>query len=103
MTKIQDATLLWVCTDCYLTHHGYDEHELGTTPDREPLSLIPDDAEVTAGMLAEEHECAKREDYEAHRDEECECEQLTFTWSACDGCGSTLGGSRDALTMWTNR
>ena len=28
------------------------------------------------------------------------CEDIDFTWSSCDGCGSTLGGSRHAYTAW---
>ena len=31
---------------------------------------------------------------------ECECEQTTFSWSACDVCGSNLGGARDAVVFW---
>jgi hypothetical protein len=37
---------------------------------------------------------------ESDRGGECECEQLTFTWSACDVCGSSLGGARDAVVFW---
>jgi hypothetical protein len=31
---------------------------------------------------------------------ECECEQLGFSWSACDVCGSGLGGNREAVVFW---
>lgn len=34
------------------------------------------------------------------RDGECECEQNSFSWSACDVCGSNLGGSRDAVSFF---
>jgi hypothetical protein len=29
-----------------------------------------------------------------------ECERLSFSWSACDVCGSSLGGERAAVTFW---
>lgn len=28
------------------------------------------------------------------------CERVDFSWSRCDYCGSTLGGSREAITGW---
>jgi hypothetical protein len=31
---------------------------------------------------------------------ECECEQTGFSGSACDVCGSNLGGARDAVVFW---
>lgn len=31
---------------------------------------------------------------------DCECEQVTFTWSPCDVCGSNLGGARDAVSFF---
>lgn len=95
----REPTLYWVCVDCHLDHHGLRESE--EEPDRPTLSLIPEDAEVTAGMLWEEHEeeCANRKAEEWV--EECDCERITFTWRSCDGCGSTLGGEREALTVWT--
>ncbi len=107
---VSDYLVLWVCQDYYLSHHGYDEHELGYTPDREPLSLITDDVEITAGLPADEHadDCPvwlgdpNRPDVPIDG-EECDCERLSFTWSSCDGCGSTLGGSREALTGWTRQ
>lgn len=32
--------------------------------------------------------------------DDCECEQMSFSWSSCDVCGSSLGGSRDAVVFW---
>jgi hypothetical protein len=107
-TTTEEGTTYWVCEDCYLVHAGYDEHELGRDFDREPLSMIVDTAEVTAGLLADEHDddCPvwlgdpSRADVPVDG-EECECETVSFTWSRCDGCGSRLGGERHALTVWT--
>lgn len=100
ITKGRTASTHWVCVDCYETHHGVRE-DWREPPDREPLNLIPEDAEVTAGLLWEEHDedCPNRKAREWV--EECECEHVTFSWSSCEGCGSTLGGAREALTVWT--
>jgi hypothetical protein len=37
---------------------------------------------------------------EADRGGECECETDSFSWSACDVCGSNLGGQRHAVSFW---
>jgi hypothetical protein len=50
------------------------------------------DFEVTMGMDREEHECGGAE--------ECDCEVRSFSMSACEGCGSDLGGERYAMTIW---
>lgn len=92
----------WVCVDCYETHHGVRE-EWRDAPELEPLGLIPDTAEVTAGLVADEHapDCPNIGPAgEWIGGDECECERVEFTWSRCDGCGSTLGGAREALTVW---
>lgn len=95
--RVQFATLLWVCEDCLLAHEGYDEHELGRSFEREPLNLIPNDVEATTGMLQEEHEGE-----DCGPDVECSCEEVSFSWRSCEGCGSPLGGTRHALTIWTD-
>jgi hypothetical protein len=115
----QSATL-WVCVDCYFAHHGVLEDH-GAPFDREPLGEIPADVETSAGLLLSEHECVELEcpGHEslngAHMGEsvycdgtcqeplpadECGCDEITFTHSGCEGCGSQLGGTRHALTMW---
>ena len=86
--------LIWVCVDCMFVHaNGETESE----PDREPLNLL-EGQEVTLGMLYSEHSCGRETDPDMS--EECECEQQDFSWSRCEGCGSTLGGSRHAMTVW---
>jgi hypothetical protein len=101
---------LWVCQDCYLTHHGYSADELGNTPDREPLGLLGDYGmgNLTAGLMAEEHDDScpvwlgdpNRPDVPV-REAECDCEHDYFSSRQCDGCGSYLAGTRDALTLFT--
>lgn len=114
MTASREASTAWVCTACYEAHHGIGEEWTGETlhphPDAafyvepytppEPLCLIDEADDVTAGIMREEHaeDCFNRTD--THGDYECECEQITFSKSSCDGCGSHLAGAREALTIW---
>jgi hypothetical protein len=88
-------TLIWVCVDCMFDHHGFTEQDMGQAPPEGLWSNYEDqDVDITPGMLREEHE----EDCDP--EDECGCEQIDFTWSACNACGSTLGGSREAFTVW---
>ena len=98
-SKQRETVTLWVCDDCLFAEASGEERE-GPKPDREPWGLVEDSAEVTAGLLYSEHadDCPNREAEEWV--EECECEQVSFSWSACDGCGSQLGGSRHGYTLW---
>ena len=70
---------LWVCVDCYFTHHGVNET---VAPDREPLSLVENAAALTDWTDSETGEGID-----------------AFSWSSCDGCGSTLGGDRFRLAQ----
>lgn len=77
----------WVCVDCYFAHHyGAHEHdgqwfagENDSPADKEPLSKLE------GCELAD------------NTDSETEEGMDDFSWSPCDGCGSTLGGSRYRL------
>lgn len=88
---------LWVCVDCYMAHHGLLETEMGYEPTHAPLGLLEPDSDVTAGLMWAEHECDRASWDDG---DECSCEHQTFSWSPCEGCGSHLGGSREALTTW---
>jgi hypothetical protein len=87
---------IMVCTDCYFAHH------YGTTS--QPTA----DGE-TVWYSGESDESADREPLA--RLTECELSDNTdsetgegiddFSWSSCDGCGSTLGGSRYRLAVWS--
>lgn len=92
---------MWVCVCCTLIHangeccdsddHGGDN--------RQPWSEVSftDGYSVTMGMLAKEHAEGCTED---DREAGCDCEHRDFSWSRCDGCGSSLGGERYAFTLW---
>lgn len=84
-----DYTDVWVCTDCYFTHHyGATEHdgewfagESDDPCDREPL------AKLDGYNLADNTNSKTGEGMD------------DFSWRSCDGCGSTLGGSRFRLAV----
>jgi hypothetical protein len=117
---------VWVCTDCYFAHHYGTRYEAvpdasGETvmmwfvgeSDRpceagEPLSKL-DGFEVT------DHTCSDhyygqdpQEDDDGEFTEPCEqCGGtdredglIEFSWRACQGCGSHLGGARYRLALW---
>lgn len=90
---------IWVCVDCYETHHGVRE-EWREPPDREPLCLLDESVVVvTAGRWPHEPDCPNVVDGEWVGEHDCDCERMEFSWSPCEGCGSTLGGAREALTI----
>lgn len=87
MKDFSDAT---VCVDCYFAHH-YGAREINgewfagesdTPCDREPLALLAN------------HELADNTDSETGEGME------DFSWRSCEGCGSTLGGSRYRLAVF---
>lgn len=89
----RETYTIWVCVDC-MQHAangecgGCDDEQ----HDRPPLGLL-DGVECTLGLIADEHECDPDGPL-------CECEDVEFSWHQCEGCGSTLGGSRHAMTVW---
>lgn len=109
MLAREEATLTWVCRCCMsrLANDDVSGCENSCDPEHAPslLDAYPDDADLTIGMLIEEHdeECENRKAAEAGipNEVQCECETITFSKSPCDGCGSHLAGSRHAVTMWT--
>lgn len=102
------TTPQWVCEHCYVHLVNGDCTEPDTCcngqPHRTPLALFVAPMYVTPGILSSEHAdgCPNRNDYRTYS-VECDCETHTFSWTACDGCGSNLGGSRYAVTGWTPR
>jgi len=104
-----DTVTLWVCTDCYWEHHYpngcEDDGPENPRPDSR-LALARLDAEgwnVSAGLDSSQHEapvCVSDYIDGISGAEECECETIPFSWSPCECCLSTLGGSRNALTLF---
>lgn len=85
-----------VCNDCRLATAGYDKHDLGRPFDREPLALIPAGVDVV-NAFPHSAECT-----EADREEGCDCDDLGFSHSACEGCGNPLAGDRYGVTGLVN-
>lgn len=48
------------------------------------------------GVMAHWHEL----ETQADRGGDCECEQVTFSHTSCDVCGSHLAGAREAVVFW---
>lgn len=95
------TSTIWVCTDC--VQHAANGECGGCDPtsghDRTPLGLL-DGEEVTLGLTTEEHDC---DDPETCGEDGEGCARRGFSWSRCEGCGSQLGGDREAMTVWTER
>lgn len=72
-----------VCEACYLTSAKYDSHELGYTPEREPLRLL--DGTVMPG--------GESSDPEGDGDK-----AAAFSRFYCPGCDSPLAGARYYVT-----
>jgi hypothetical protein len=64
-----------------------------------PLSLLTD-ADVTLGMMIDEHADGCPNRLTRMREAECDCETDPFSSRACEGCGSHLAGERNAVTIW---
>lgn len=101
----------WICEHCFVhLVNGDCTDVLYAEPDSAkeqcgqnytvPLSLFGD-MRVTPGMLSEEHNSECPVYSEGSTGLECDCETREFSWSACDGCGSSLGGARYAVTGWS--
>lgn len=91
----------WVCEHCYVHLVNGDCTEPDTcTPgsgdEHDPLHLFGD-MRVTPGMLSDQHSCGREDGQDV---EECDCERQEFSRWQCDGCGSHLHGSREAVTGW---
>ncbi len=108
MPKVSPTVPQWICTHCFIhlvngdctdvMHADPDASENACGQDgTTPLSEFGD-MHVTPGMLSEEHSEGNAFAHNSH--EECDCETISFSWSACDGCGSNLGGERYAVTGW---
>lgn len=91
---------LWVCGDCFITDaYGEPSEDPDYKPDREPWGLWADGGEdITSGLLV--HPCGYDHESDDYPVCDGDCERREFSWSRCDGCGSTQGGARYAFTYW---
>ena len=83
---------VWVCVDCYFGYHygfrqvddAWYSGDSDSPCDREPLTLL------AAFDLADNTDANSETDTGID----------DFSWSRCQGCGSTLGGSRYRLATF---
>lgn len=102
MTLTDNTCTIWVCTDCLMVAANGELPD--PEPECEPWSKLEGEF-VTMGLVAEEHnEDCPNVDHETGEwlgIGDCTgCETQDFSWSNCEGCGSHLGGSRHAFTLW---
>ena len=96
------STTLHLCLDCTLAVAGYDAHELGRVLPLATVQFIERvGLNISAGSL-DQHtgDCISDEDGQIYPTDDCQCDYISFSWSPCDGCGSKLGGERQAHTLW---
>lgn len=97
---------LSLCQCCMLVLANGEccDQDHGTEHYPEPLVIIPATDNVTLGLLQDEHAeaCEFKATGVYAAGYECDCEKLGFSWAACDGCGSRMGGDRYGATGWTN-
>jgi hypothetical protein len=102
-TTVREHASGWACIDCVmLLANGETDPEWSDIGTQDYLLSVEQNTagyEVTLGRMLGEDGCEHSEDdgYEDHAET---CERQTFSWLSCDVCGSTLGGSRDAVTFW---
>ena len=93
-----DQITLWACIDCYMGAHGIleDADTIATYADtvaRVARDNAPLTIDITPGGACEQWE-----------DEEhvgnCECNSVAFSYSPCELCLSSLGGTRHAVTLF---
>lgn len=74
-----------VCSNCLMV--AVNDDDSGRDPrDPEPLSLVEPGRYLIYGVGEHNHECTP-----ADREEGCDCAELGFRWSSCEGCGDLPG------------
>lgn len=108
-TRTVPGPVEWCCIDC-LSLLAYGEDPVGTMSEDEITEwhariddTLSGGTEVTLGMLASEHSdyCPVKIHDSHDAVDECGCDTVSFSWSACDLCRSNPGGERHAITFWT--
>lgn len=112
---LENYGTIWVCGNC-LHHHANGEcgdcHN--DSHDKEPLSAIEYPFTLAMGMGWQDHDddCLTfivndlRDRFpdmvwpNVPGDYECDCESMTHSYRACDGCYSYLHGERHAMTLF---
>lgn len=92
----------WACSDCImLICNGefppdMSENERDAYLARIAAKMVGT-LDVSPGRMLGDDGCECEECDDEHA---AGCEFMEFSWTDCDYCGSTLGGSRHAITGW---
>jgi hypothetical protein len=101
-----DAIALWACTDCLMLFaNGETPPELGEDETAAWFAEIDrrtDGYHVAVGGAHEDGCPNLAPDGSWDGSTDCDCETEEFTWRSCGTCGSHLGGSRHAVTLFTH-
>ena len=95
----QSLGTVQLCTDCMYAAEGLGDESV--SPNAPVLRLIPAVYDLTSGMDWDEHYEPQACEAAYESGDPCGCDRIDFSWSACEGCGSTLGGERYVYTLWT--
>lgn len=94
----------WCCTDClFLLANGETPTDWSDVGLADYLNSVEQNTAGFHVALGGEHSegCPNvAPDGSWVGSTDCDCEHREFSWSSCDVCGSTLGGSRDAVTFF---
>ena len=96
MATIDKTYKLEICTDCYMYAHGVlEESEYCDTG---KIATIEQSFEQFGQYLVDTNHS---EYCEPDSDDQCICNEASFSWYACHTCGSSLGGDRHSVVILT--
>ena len=96
MATIDKTYKLEICTDCYMYAHGVlEESEYCDTG---KIATIEQSFEQFGQYLVDTNHS---EYCEPDSDDQCNCNEASFSWYACHTCGSSLGGDRHSVVILT--
>lgn len=94
---------IWVCSDC-ITLFANGETPPNMPEDETAAYLASIDSRTDGYHVAVggEHadDCPNMVDGQWEGSTDCTCETEEFLWRQCGACGSTVGGSRHAVTLF---
>lgn len=90
----------WVCQDCLLILANDDDSGIEDGLAHRARMARYDPHNYYLIVIGGEHDedCPNMRDGEWVGDTDCNCETREFSRSTCDTCGTTLAGSRHAIT-----
>ena len=96
MATIENTYEMSICTDCYMYANGVLEESEDC--DASKIATIERSFEQFGQYL---FETDHSEYCEPDSDNQCNCNEASFSWYACDTCNSSLGGDRHSVVILT--